>query len=106
MAVSEIARPPQPSLAHCTPLSTRMVQSFSVSVALGLKDTTTACKVTCGDARIVLSRTTPNVPPPPVAIGKLYYRLRNAREDIPPRRAKNRSAFWHLLTVLYRPSGV
>ena len=45
-------------------------------------------RVIGGLAINVLSRTTPNVPPPP------------------PRRAKNRSGSWHWFTVRYFPSGV
>lgn len=69
IATPDAENPPHPSLAHVNPLSERIVQSSLFSVLLpgvGVNDKMTACKVTRGDARMVLSSTTPNVPPPPM----------------------------------------
>ena len=68
IATPDVENPPHPSLAHVNPLSARIVQSSLFSVLLlggGVYDKMTVCNVTRGDARMVLSSTTPNVPPPP-----------------------------------------
>jgi len=62
--------------------------------------------VTCGEARTVLSSTTPNVPPPPEENLIDYLITGEHRFDAPPRRAQNRSSFWHSLAIRNFPSGV
>jgi hypothetical protein len=66
IAISDIENPPHPSPAHWRALSAMILQSSSVSVRFGAgQETMTVCRVTGGDARIVASKTTPKVPPPP-----------------------------------------
>jgi len=66
MAVPEVPKPPQPWSAQLMPFWTRMVQSCWLRVALGVKEMIRVWSETRGEARMVASRTTPKVPPPPV----------------------------------------
>lgn len=66
IAIPEVENPPHPSLAHLSPLSARISHSSCVRLGFASNVTMTVCKVTRGEAKIVLSSTTPKVPPPPL----------------------------------------
>lgn len=108
MAIWDREIAPQPSFDHFKPLSAMMDHISFVSVVLGLeKLTMTTCNATRGEARCVLSRTTPKVPPPPRRFQRGSELVIESNFNVlPPRSAKNRSLFLHALAVLRCPSGV